>query len=307
MEHLSFYWRPDNKQWILESLKQEFAEMIDLAIAAGHVSLPPLPDVVLQIQQLCLEPEVDVDQIRILLMSEPSLAASLIRIANSVMFNRRGIECHDLRVAINRLGILRVRDIITAQAIEQLKTSSRFEPCCQQTLEQSAKASKQLGATMALVVEQYQASDKARFHYFNKEKAFLTGLLADIGLYSLVREYHVYLARGNYLAVELAMALFEHRCGNFSQNVLSCWGFDQDYLDVASNEGQQLDTNHVSYLDIARIAYYLLLFRRQDDSGLEDYQVEFDTTGAQILYQLSNLNEREFEQRLDAVLKSSGL
>ncbi len=307
MEHLSFYWRPDNKKWILESLKQEFAELIDLAIAAGHVSLPPLPDVVLQIQQLCLEHDVDVDKVRILLMSEPSLAASLIRIANSVMFNRRGIECHDLRVAINRLGILRVRDIITAQAIEQLKMSSRFEPCCQQTLEESAKASKQLGATMALVVEHYQHIDKARFQYFNKEKAFLTGLLADIGLYSLVREYHVYLARGNYLDVDLAMALFEHRCGSFSQNVLSCWGFDQDYLDVASNDTQQLDSQQIRYLDIARIAYYLLLFRRQDEAELQAQQVEFDTTGAEVLYQLSNLSDAEFEQQLEAVLKSSGL
>ncbi|MGR5470472.1 HDOD domain-containing protein, partial [Vibrio astriarenae] len=99
----------------------EFAQLVEQSISTGKISLPPIPDVVLKIQTLCTDESTTIVEIANALLEDPGLAAVVIRVANSVMFNRRNITCTDLTTAVSRLGILRVRDIVTAQAIEQLK------------------------------------------------------------------------------------------------------------------------------------------------------------------------------------------
>ena len=62
----------------------------------------------------------------------------------------------------------------------------------------------------------------------------------------------------------------------------------------------------VSYLDIARIANHILMFRRQDDK-IDEHTVEFDLTGADILYKLSNLSDIEFNTQINELISASGL
>jgi HD-like signal output (HDOD) protein len=59
-------------------------------------------------------------------------------------------------------------------------------------------------------------------------------------------------------------------------------------------------------LDLARVANHVLLHRR-DDESIDEHFVEFDANGAEVLYNLSNLEELEFRNQLSDVLKSSGL
>ncbi|MDW2373149.1 HDOD domain-containing protein, partial [Vibrio sp. 1078-1] len=121
MEHLSFFWLPNNKDKLIKALESEFAQLVEQSISTGKISLPPIPDVVIKIQKLCIEENTTVSDVANCLLEDPGLAAIVIRVANSVIFNRRNITCSDLTTAVSRLGIFRVRDIVTAQAIEQLK------------------------------------------------------------------------------------------------------------------------------------------------------------------------------------------
>ncbi|MEK6213699.1 MAG: histidine kinase, partial [Vibrio fluvialis] len=61
----------------------------------------------------------------------------------------------------------------------------------------------------------------------------------------------------------------------------------------------------VSYLDVARIAHHLLMFRKQDDA-IEEHDVEINAAGAEVLYNLSNLSDVEFKTQLSAVINASG-
>ncbi|KJY84795.1 histidine kinase [Vibrio galatheae] len=306
MNHLSFYWLPENSELLLKGIESEFSTLIEHSIKSRTISLPPISDVVLKIQKLCTQDATTVTDVADSLLEDPGLAAIVIRVANSVIFNRRNITCTDLITAVSRLGILRVRDIVTAQAIEQLKHSVNLSQACNKLLVQSAATSRELAATMVLVVRGFKESGSKHYVHLETDKALLTGLLADIGLFCIVNEYHNYQERGNYLQEDIALQIFDRQCSNASKLVLESWGFDSDFLAVASNQviGQQ--SVMVSYLDVARIANHILMFRRQDEK-ISEHTVEFDVTGADILYKLSNLSDIEFNTQIDELISASGL
>ncbi|MGR3169213.1 HDOD domain-containing protein [Vibrio vulnificus] len=305
MEHLSFFWLPNNKDLLIQALETEFAQLVEQSLATGKVTLPPIPDVVLKIQQLCTQESTGINDVAECLLEDPGLAAIVIRVANSVIFNRRNITCTDLTTAVSRLGILRVRDIVTAQAIEQLKHSVNLNKECNAVLINSAAVSRQLGAVMVMVVNAFRKHAAAKYDYLEPEKALLVGLLADIGLFCLVNEYHLYLDKGNYLDQQIALQIFQTRCAATSKSVLENWEFDSDFVEVSSNQAYRSQRQEVTYLDIARIANHLLMFRNQDER-IDDHEVEFNLVGAEVLFELSNLSEDEFQEMVNQVLNSSG-
>ncbi|HCG5597700.1 TPA: HDOD domain-containing protein [Vibrio parahaemolyticus] len=306
MEHLSFFWLPNNKDKLIQALESEFAQLVEQSISTGKISLPPIPDVVIKIQKLCIEENTTVSDVANCLLEDPGLAAIVIRVANSVIFNRRNITCSDLTTAVSRLGIFRVRDIVTAQAIEQLKHAVNLSKECNDILVKSAAVSRELGATMVLVVQKFNKHEPSVYTHLELEKALLVGLLADIGLFCLINEYHLYLDSGNYLDPDIALQIFQTRCSATSKLVLERWGFDNDFREVSSNEKFVTARPEVSYLDIARIANHLLMFRNQDER-IDEHEVEFNLTGAEVLYDLSNMSDTDFRNEINAVLSASGL
>lgn len=306
MNHLSFYWLPQNKDLLVKGIESEFSQLVEHAVSSKKIALPPIPEVVLKIQKLCTQDNTTVSDVADCLLEDPGLAAIVIRVANSVIFNRRNITCTDLVTAVSRLGILRVRDIVTAQAIEQLKHSVNLSSACNRILMNSAINSRELAATMVMVVRGFRDSGSEAYQNLEADKALLTGLLADIGLFCIVNEYHCYLEQGNYLAEDIAFQVFDRLCSNASELVLDSWGFDEDFIEVASNTFRKRSNVAVSYLDVARIANHILLFRRQDEA-IDDHSVKFDVTGADILYKLSNLSDIEFNAQVDELISASGL
>ncbi|MCG6380742.1 HDOD domain-containing protein [Vibrio fluvialis] len=305
MNHLAFYWLPENRHKLIEGLESEFAQLVKSSISTGKISLPPIPDVVLKIQKLCTQESTGVSDVADCLTDDPGLAAIVIRVANSVVFNRRNITCTDLLTAVSRLGIVRVRDIVTAQAIEQLKHSINLSKECNKILVNSASVSRELGATMVLVAQSFKKLEPDNYLHLEQDKALLVGLLADIGLFCLVNEYYIYLENGNYLDQDIALQIFQSSCSSTSKLVLKHWGFDEDFLEVACNEELVEHCQEVSYLDVARIAHHLLMFRKQDDA-IEEHDVEINAVGAEVLYNLSNLSDVEFKTQLSAVINASG-
>ncbi|MDV7104284.1 HDOD domain-containing protein [Vibrio sp. TH_r3] len=306
MNHLSFFWLPENEEALFEGLESEFAQLVEQSIKSGKITLPPIPEVVLKIQKLSIRQDTCISDIADCLIEDPSLSAVVIRVANSVIFNRRNITCNDIQTAISRLGIYRVRDIVTAQSIEQLKNGTNLSKKCHKILVNSAARSRELAATMFLVTQSIQAYSPGEYNNLEIEKALLVGLLADIGLFCLVNEYHFYLERGNYLNEQLAIRIFESRCPIVSELVLNHWKFDKDYIEVATNEERNTSRHEINYLDIARIAHHLLMFRKQDQA-IDDHHVEVNAAGANAMFELSNLTTKEFNKRLADVMNSTGL
>ncbi|MEZ8293456.1 HDOD domain-containing protein [Vibrio splendidus] len=305
MEHLSFYWLARNPSRVLEGLETEFTQRVQKTIATQTIKLPPIPDTVLTLQRICMDESTTVSDIANVLLDDPSLAAAVIRSANTVYFNRRNITCTNLVTAVSRLGIVRVKDIVTAHAIEQLKHENPLDNTCQKVLKQSAFSARELGASMVLVIQELQIIDHEEYRHLEADKALLLGCLADIGLYCLVSEYHHHNEQGHYLDLEIALHIFQSQCASISLEVLSRWGFDSDFLAVSSNSRIAGESDRVEYLDVARIAHHLLMFRHQD-ARIDEHEVEINVHGAEVLYTLSNLTKHTYKKRENEIIKTCG-
>lgn len=305
MSHLSFFWLEANNHHHIRAIQSNLCYSIKKAARYNRLTLPSIPDTLLTLNILCENPETTVHDVANLLIDDPVLTANIIRTANSAIFNRRNIACHNILTAVSRLGIIRIRDIITAQIIYSLKNTTIENIECNKLLKNSAHHSRQFAATMALICQKMHL-------YSNKplklepEKALLTGLLADIGLFGLINEYSQFIEQGNYLDFNIAKYIFQDNCALTSHIVLNQWGFDADYIAVATNATTPHHTGDISYLTIARMAHHLLLFKA-NDAAIHEHEIELDLTGAEVMYELTNMPALEFEDQLKQITHNCGI
>jgi HD-like signal output (HDOD) protein len=95
---------------------QPLTESIQNAVASGKVALPPLPDLAMRLMELLKnEDAVSSKQVAELVRSDPAVAATLLKWANSAAFG--GLHpVYDLNQAVARLGFRQVTSAVTAAA-----------------------------------------------------------------------------------------------------------------------------------------------------------------------------------------------
>lgn len=305
MDHLSLFWVSPDRDKYLKAIETDFFQRVYRSLKDGTLELPPIPDVVLELQRICNQPNTTVRDVSVLLLDDASLTAAVVRSANSAVFSpRNNRPCHDINMAVSRLGIQRVLGIATAHAIQTLKNNSPFSHECNALLKKSAISSREFGSTMALICQRVRSYDDENL-YLEVEKSLLIGLLADIGIYSAVKEFHTYTEEGNYLDFDIASHVFFTVSKEASRFILKSWGFDLDFIEVSSNRAIRKPSEEVSYLDIAKMANHLLLFRANNEE-IEEHDVEITLAGAEALYELSNLNESEFRHQLSNIIDNCG-
>ncbi len=90
--------------------------------------MPPLSDVLLNLENRVNDPNSDIEEISGLIQTEPVLSGRLIKLSNSVLFGGGRDEVHDLREAIMRLGMKMVLDLAyTLELPNAFKKSKSFE------------------------------------------------------------------------------------------------------------------------------------------------------------------------------------
>ncbi len=90
--------------------------------------LPPLPDVILNLQDRVNDPNSDIQKIAILIETDPVLSGRLLKIANSVFFSGGRDPAEDLQSALMRLGLKMVVDLVYTSELPKLfKKSHSFD------------------------------------------------------------------------------------------------------------------------------------------------------------------------------------
>lgn len=134
-------------------------------------ALGTLPDVAIRIVRVAENPAATEDMMHAILMSDPSLAARVLKVVNSA-FYRRQREVSTLRTAIRLLGVEAIRSVALAASLHRLFRSGRtltgFDP-------------RDLWAHSVAVGTAARAVS-ARTGIGVPEEAMLAGLLHDIGI-----------------------------------------------------------------------------------------------------------------------------
>ena len=150
-------------------------------------SLPTLPAVAIRILELCQKDNLDLVEIAAMISNDPSLAAKLIKTANSPIFAVRR-EVTTISYAISLLGI---------NAIRTLVLSFSLSKTCQTGNTPGLKDYWQRSVLSALAAREVCQGDQIG----SRDEAFLCGLLQDIGMLALARvatvEYPKLLAEAN--------------------------------------------------------------------------------------------------------------
>jgi HD-like signal output (HDOD) protein len=147
----------------------ELAALLDERLQAGRLGLPVMPEVALRVQQAAAQRGVGAKQLSQIVETSPALAARVLRMTNSAMFQGM-TEITDLSHAIGRLGTTMVVALaLGAAAKETFRSgdpvlSSRLRDAWRGSIYASA-AARHLATRWGLVADE----------------AFLAGLLHAVG------------------------------------------------------------------------------------------------------------------------------
>lgn len=133
------------------------------------LNLVSLPAAYFKIRDLVNCPESSIDQIAQVVISDPGLAAQVLKTANSAFFGYRQ-KVETVSRAINIMGTSRLCDLALAAAA--MATFSKI-PCELINMTQFWRRSMYCGVISRLLAQ--------RCKIFDSERLFVTGLLADIG------------------------------------------------------------------------------------------------------------------------------
>lgn len=152
---------------------RELVRRLTARVEQGDFDLPHLPATTMALVNLAGKPGVDVGRVVQLVSSDPALAGELLRTANSVLYATQ-VPARTLNEAVMRIGLRGLRSLIFTVSVKgtilRLKGLENF----------SAEIWRQAFsvATIARAIAPMLGEDR--------EAAFLTGLLHDIGKIALL-------------------------------------------------------------------------------------------------------------------------
>jgi putative nucleotidyltransferase with HDIG domain len=147
---------------------------LDRRVEEGALSVPLLPDAAATLLLMTEDDEADLDRLTEVVRSDPTMAAQLLRIANSPLFVSR-YPIASLRVALSRLGMFQVRQIALLIVCDTKVFRVRG-------WEQAMRAL--FGHSVLVALFAQEIAKKARM---NADEAFLAGLLHDVGIPTLIQ------------------------------------------------------------------------------------------------------------------------
>lgn len=153
------------------SLEQQFLNELLDAIKGDRLNLPTLPEVALRIREAVDDPDVSAGKLASVVGQDAALAARIIKVANSPLLRGR-VQVDNLQLAITRLGITFVRNLVTGLAMQQMfqATSDAVDAKLRQVWEHSTEV-----ASICHVLASHYTKLKP-------DQAMLAGLVHEIGI-----------------------------------------------------------------------------------------------------------------------------
>jgi diguanylate cyclase (GGDEF)-like protein len=271
----------------------------DAAQLATWEKLPSLPAVALEVIQVCRDPEADIDELVAVLSRDPTLAARVLRMANSPAYYR-GSDVTSLRRAAVTLGLRALRVLALgftlAGELPQRGTRAGFD----------------LGEYWhrSIVTAAVARSLCPAVGVPKSEEAFLCGLLSHIGKLALAEgmagAYAPVVAAGNgWPSAQLELELLGFTSGDVAAALLQRWGLPEVIVAGATatdrlGPPQETDDEAIRHLvELTRLAKLAaaVFFETESGTKLARFGEE-----AERLYGLSPSDADELLARLGSAV-----
>jgi len=148
----------------------QFYEQLKTAVESDQLILPTLPEVALKIREAVESENSSAQQIADTLTQDASLSARLIQVSNSPLYRSRN-PIEDLQMAVTRLGIRLVRDLVISLAMKQIYQATS------DVLDEHFRKSWNTAVEVAAICRMLATTVPG----INPEQALLAGLIHNIG------------------------------------------------------------------------------------------------------------------------------
>jgi HD-like signal output (HDOD) protein len=138
----------------------------------GELAFPTNVDATLTLQRALNDPECDAETAARLVQAEPLLAARLVAIANSALFNHAGNDVTSVRAAIQRVGF-RTLNALTAAVIVRQLNSQVSDPALRAMAERLWQHSVHVAALACTIARRVTGADP--------DTALFAGIVHEIG------------------------------------------------------------------------------------------------------------------------------
>ncbi len=195
----------------------EIVQEVVRKIQAEEMTLPVLPNIVIEVEGLVNDPDSTIDALVKVIEQDAVISVSLIKLANSPIY--RGAEVITrVAQAVPRLGMKEIRNIVSAIANKALyKTDDKAF---------SELMEKQWDHSLACAYCAVSIAKKMSFG--DPEKYFLMGLVHDVGKVMLFRAVTEMSLKQDTIDISELMENMEVVHPNLGGILLKAWGFDRE-------------------------------------------------------------------------------
>lgn len=228
------------------------AENTLLSILVDKISndtlvLPTLPAIAVKVRKASEDPEVDLNKMADVIALDPSLSARIIKIANSAYIGRR-VKTESVQQAVNRIGLVQIRNIAMALAMEQLYVSKNA--VIKQYLEQIWQRNVDVMSHAIVLFKLYVERTKNR--NLNADIMTLVGLLHNIGVLPILTEAERH--QEMYANPKFLNLAFQTLAGRIGAAIVKEWELGDDYIRLVSSwRNLKLVSEQVEYIDFVRL------------------------------------------------------
>ncbi|MDY6933150.1 MAG: HDOD domain-containing protein [Spirochaetota bacterium] len=246
--------------------------------------LPSFPDHIIELQRLCKEPDVTIDEIVKKIMLDPALTSDILKLSNSAGFIRAK-RVENISDAVMVIGFKNLNDILTVNATRMIldKRYKKF----QEIWDHCKKVA-------------FYATNIASKYGLKKyiEKAYLAGLLHDIGkivllsadvklvnrISEIIKNRKM---RTSTIMEEISIGISHSSIGELMANK---WHFPEYLIDTIKYHHSPLSLNNDSK-ELCYITYLANML-----CGIENRKYQFYYIEEDVLERFKIFNESQFEQ-----------
>ena len=161
-----------------------------IAMVGEKGNIPPLPDILVRLENKIEDPKSNISDIAVLIETEPILSGRMIQLSNSVFFSRGGNKVDNLSQAIIRLGLKMILDL--AYTLEVPKLFMKGKGINQNRFWQHS---------LAVAILSRILNQRLKGLQIEQDMCYLSGLMHDIGImvfnYLIPEEYGAFLKQIN--------------------------------------------------------------------------------------------------------------
>lgn len=205
-------------------MSEPITSLIDSRVKSADFTLPVFSPVAKEIQT-AINNEAEIEEIEKIILKDQSMAAEVLRLANSAFFAGRARQ-NTVGQALLRLGVKRVYSMVMMAAQQQcFQANDPHLDALMKTLWQHSAAGASACRWVALKCG----------HQTHAEDAFLAGLLHDLGSLMVLKATDELLASGqtSELTADVAAEVIEALHTDYGHRVMEEWELPPQYALIA--------------------------------------------------------------------------